>query len=212
LNTDIRGEAMAEIRTGEDVRGTATHPAPPTTRPTGGPPNTGAGPTGTGSEGTAGQAKQTAQEAAQQAQQTARRAAGEGRERAKQQIDQRSTQAGERLESNGSDLRSVGEELRKQGKEGPAKLADDAAQRVERVGGYLKESDADRMLRDVEDFGRRQPLALLAGGLLLGFAASRFLKASSSRRYGEYQRGIAAPQPIPAGNGVHSQRFEPHAG
>jgi hypothetical protein len=35
----------------------------------------------------------------------------------------------------------------------------------------------------VEDFGRRQPWAVIAGGLALGFAASRFLKASSSRRY-----------------------------
>ena len=32
-------------------------------------------------------------------------------------------------------------------------------------------------------FGRRQPWAVIAGGLALGFAASRFLKASSSRRY-----------------------------
>jgi hypothetical protein len=116
------------------------------------------------------------------------------------------------MQSTGNDLRSVGDELRKQGKDTPAKLVDDAAERVERVGGYLKESDADRILRDVEDFGRRQPLALLAGGLVLGFAASRFLKASSSRRYDSYRRGIAAPQPLAAGNGTHSQRFEPHAG
>jgi len=203
---------MAEIDTAQSVPGTAAQPAPVTPAPTGGPPNTGAGPTGdTGSTGTVEQAKQTAQE-------TAQRAAGQGRDRAKQQIDERSTQAGERLQSSSSDLRSVGEELRKQGKEGPAKLADNAAQRVERVGGYLKESDGDRILHDVEDFGRRQPLAMLAGGLLLGFAASRFLKASSSRRYGQYeqygqyQRGIPAPRTVPADNGVHSQRFEPHAG
>jgi hypothetical protein len=196
---------MADTETTRDVPGTVTNPAS-APAPAGGPPNTGAGPTGsTGSTGTVEQAKQTAQD-------TAQRAAGQGRDRAKQQIDQRSTQAGERLQSTGSDMRSVGEELRKQGKDGPAKLADDAAQRVERAGGYLKESDADRILRDVEDFGRRQPLALLAGGIVLGFAASRFLKASSSRRYVEYQRSIAAPQPLPAGNGVHSQRFEPHAG
>jgi len=35
----------------------------------------------------------------------------------------------------------------------------------------------------VEDFGRRQPLAVVAIGLVAGFAASRFLKASSSSRY-----------------------------
>jgi hypothetical protein len=80
-------------------------------------------------------------------------------------------------------LRSVGEELRKQGKDTPARLADQAAERTERVGGYLRDADGDRILRDVEDFGRRQPWVLALGGLALGVAAARFLKASSSERY-----------------------------
>jgi len=82
-----------------------------------------------------------------------------------------------------SDVRSVGQQLREQGKDQPAKLADQAADRAERLGNYLTGSDADRILGDVEDFGRRQPWAIIAGGVALGFAASRFLKASSSRRY-----------------------------
>ena len=82
-----------------------------------------------------------------------------------------------------SDARSVADELRKQGKEQPAKLAEQAAQRAESLGDYLQRSDGDAILRDLENFGRRQPWAVIAGGLALGFAASRFLKASSSRRY-----------------------------
>jgi hypothetical protein len=54
---------------------------------------------------------------------------------------------------------------------------------VQSLGSYLERSDGDTILRDVEDFGRRQPWAVIAGGVVLGFAASRFLKASSSRRY-----------------------------
>ena len=57
------------------------------------------------------------------------------------------------------------------------------AERVERLGDYLKQSDADRILGDVEDFGRRQPVPIAAGGLALGFLVSRFLKASSQKRY-----------------------------
>ena len=98
-------------------------------------------------------------------------------------MDQRSTEAGERVGSTAHDIRSVGEELRKQGKDQPAKLAEQAAQRAESLGDYLQRSDGDTILRDVEDFGRRQPWAVIAGGLALGFAASRFLKASSERRY-----------------------------
>ena len=80
-------------------------------------------------------------------------------------------------------MRSVGEHLRSEGKDKPAELADKAATRVAELGDYLKRSDGDALLRDAERFGRERPWAVMAGGLVLGIAASRFLKASSSRRY-----------------------------
>jgi hypothetical protein len=145
---------------------------------------------------TAGQAKEQAKQQAQQVKQQAQQARGQANARLREQIDQRSTQAGERVGSTAQDVRSVADELRKQGKDQPARLAEQAADRVERVGGYLKESDADRILRDVEDFGRSKPWAVALGGLALGFAASRFLKASSSRRYQEgYPRRQSLPSP-----------------
>jgi hypothetical protein len=128
--------------------------------------------TANGPNSTTDQAKAKAQEGAQQAKRTVR-----------DQVDQRSTEAGERVGSTAGDLRTVGEELRKQGKDQPAKLAEQAAQRAESLGDYLQRSDGDTILRDVERFGRRQPWAVIAGGVALGFAASRFLKASSTRRY-----------------------------
>src|SRR5687768_9527002 len=127
--------------------------------------------------------QEKAREVAGQAQDKAREAAGQARGRMSQEVDQRSTQAGEQVTSNAGDARSVAEELRKQGKDTPARYVDQAADRAERLGGYLQESDGDRILRDVEDFARRNPWAVAAGGLVLGFAASRMLKASSSERY-----------------------------
>jgi len=123
------------------------------------------------------------QEAAGQAQEKAQEAAGKAQDTMREQVDRRSTQAGERIGGTAQDLRSVGEELRKQGKETPAKLADRAAERTERIGSYLSDSDADKLLSDVEDFGRRRPWAVLAGGLVVGMATARFLKASSRDRY-----------------------------
>ena len=120
---------------------------------------------------------------AQQAKDKAQQAAGQARRGIRDQVDTRSTDAGHRVSGMAEDVRSVGDELRKQGKDQPAKLADQAARRAESLGDYLKRSDGDTILRDVEDFGRRQPWAVIAGGLALGFAASRFLKASSTRRY-----------------------------
>jgi hypothetical protein len=97
-------------------------------------------------------------------------------------VDTRSTQAGEQLRSTAGDVRSVGTKLRSQGRDKPAELADRAAGRVERIGGYLHDSDADRIIRDVEGFGRRNPWPVAAGALALGVAAARALKASGSGR------------------------------
>jgi hypothetical protein len=129
-----------------------------------------------GDPSTAGQAKEKAQEAAGQAKEKAG-------SQLRSQVDQRSTDAGHRVGGFAADVRSVSETLREQGKDQPAKLAEQAADRAERLGSYLKESDADRILGDIEDFGRRRPWAVIAGGVALGLVASRLLKASSSDRY-----------------------------
>jgi hypothetical protein len=99
-----------------------------------------------------------------------------------EQVDQRSTQAGDQVHSTAQDVRNVAEQLRNQGKDIPARVAEQVADRAESLGTYLRDADGERLLRDVEDVARRQPLMVAASGLALGFAASRFLKASSSRR------------------------------
>ena len=140
-----------------------------------------------------------------QAKEKAQAAAGQAKEKAgfqlRSQVDQRSTDAGHRVGGLASDARAVSASLREQGKDQPARLAEQAAERADRLGTYLKESDADRILGDVEDFGRRQPWAVIAGGLALGLVASRFLKASSLDRY--EQRSSVQPRepvapPVPA--------------
>jgi hypothetical protein len=138
---------------------------------------------GTGEGGTTDQVKDQVREKAQVAQDKARGAVGQARGRLSDQVDQRSTQAGERIAGTASDVRSIADELRNQGKDAPANLAEQVASQADRVGDYLKGASGDRILRDVEDFARRQPMLVTAAGLALGFAASRFLKASSSRRY-----------------------------
>lgn len=136
-----------------------------------------------GEGSTAEKAQETAQEVAGQAQEKAGEAAQKAQDTIRRQVDERSTQAGERVGGTAGDLRSVGEELRKQGKDGPAKLAERAAEQTEKVGSYLQEKNSDDLLHDLEDFGRQRPWAMLAGGMVLGVAAARFLKASSRDRY-----------------------------
>lgn len=107
----------------------------------------------------------------------------EPKARLKEQVDQRSTQAGQQVNTVADDVRTVAGELRNQGKDKPAQYADKAAERVQGVGQWLERSDGDQILRDAESFARRNPWAVAAGGLVLGLAASRFLKASSGERY-----------------------------
>lgn len=125
-------------------------------------------------------AKEKAQEAAGEAQAKAQDAAGQARDQIKTQLDTRSTQAGERVTATAGDLRSIGDQLRDQGNDAPAKLADNAALQIEKVGSYLTRTDGSSLLHDAQDFARRNPWPTALAGLALGFAAARTLKASTA--------------------------------
>jgi hypothetical protein len=135
------------------------------------------------------QAKQGATQAATQAkeatQQTLSGASEQARTSFKEQLGQRSSQAGGQVSDMAESLHAFASQLRDQGKDSQARLADQAADRVDRLGHYLSDADPDRLLADAERFGRRQPWAVAAGGLVLGIAAARMLKASSERRYAQ---------------------------
>jgi uncharacterized protein YjbJ (UPF0337 family) len=131
----------------------------------------------------AGQAQEKAQEVAGQAKEQATQVAGQAKGQLRSQVDQRSTQAGEQVKTQANDLKSLADSLREQGKTGPADMAHKAATKAEGLGDYLTRADADTLLSDLEDLGRKNPMVVALGGLAIGFAASRFLKASSQERY-----------------------------
>jgi ribosomal protein S15P/S13E len=130
-----------------------------------------------------GQVQEKVQGTAQDLSGQAKQVGGQVQDRLKDQIDTRSTQAGEQVASITDGIRKMGEHFESQGQQTAGRLTEQAVQRTDQFASYLRRSDADTILRDVEDFGRRQPWMLVVGGIALGFAASRFLKASSSRRY-----------------------------
>ena len=151
-----------------------------------------------------------------QAQEKAKEVADQAKGRLREQVDQRSTQAGEQLSSAADDVRSVAEQFRTQGKDTPARYAEQAAEKAQKVGQRLQDASGDELLRDVEDFARKNPWAVAAGGLVLGLAASRMLKASSSERYrGSMQNGggangqtrSLAAEPMPSGASTSGGQF-----
>lgn len=115
----------------------------------------------------------------------AQAAAGQTKNFLSKQVDERSTMIGEQISGTARDLRSIGAGFEQNGPagEGAARLASLGADYIENIGGYLKDADMDRLLGDLETFTRKQPWAVAAGALTLGFAASRMLKSSSVQRY-----------------------------
>lgn len=111
------------------------------------------------------------------------------------------------MTATAGDLRAVSDQLRERGNDAPAKLADQAALQVEKAGSYLQRTDGGSLLNDVESFARRNPWATALGGLAVGFAASRALKASAGeRRLGQGSSSTpsstATPSPTPAAIGT----------
>ncbi len=131
-------------------------------------------------------------------QKQASHAVDKGRGALRTQVDMRSTQAGEQAQSIAETLRQTAIQLRQTGDEQKGRyagIADQSADRLERVGGYLTESDAEELLSKVEDVARRQPWLVVGTGLILGIATARFLKASSTERYYRRQRVYDTPPP-----------------
>ncbi len=113
----------------------------------------------------------------------AREVGGDVSFQVREQLDQRSSQAGEQVQAMGHALHAGVEQLRSEGMDVPAKVIARVAERAEDLGAYLQSSQADQMLMDLERFARRRPWVTAGVGVLAGFVASRFVKASADRRY-----------------------------
>jgi hypothetical protein len=136
--------------------------------------------------------------AREKTQEQASQAVEKGRGALRTQVDTRSTQAGEQAQSLAGTLRQTASQLRQAGDEQKTRyagIADQGADRRERVGRYLSESDAEELLSKVEEMARRQPWLVVGTGLILGIATARFLKASSTERYYQQQRAYDVPPP-----------------
>jgi len=148
-------------------------------------------------DSTAGQVKEAVGGAVGQVQEQAQQAKGQARQRLSQELSTRSSQAGEQVRDTAQAIRETGQSLRKQGKTGPAQTMDRVADQAERLGSYLTQADGNRMLHDVERFARQQPWAFTVGGVVAGFFASRFLKASSTQRYDSGANAMYRSGPSP---------------
>jgi hypothetical protein len=125
------------------------------------------------------QARQQGQQFARQARQQAGDLADRGGEQVKSQLANQKHDAAQRMVPVRTALRETAQQLRKQGQGSVGGYADQAAERVERFSGYLRETDVDEIWDEVRGFARRRPALFLGGAAALGFFGTRFLKSSS---------------------------------
>jgi hypothetical protein len=81
-----------------------------------------------------------------------------------------------------------------------ARYSGNAANQIERIADYFERKDLRAMMRDAENFARRNPAIFLGAAFGLGLVAARFLKSSppsSERSTGMENPGAGLPTALP---------------
>jgi gas vesicle protein len=142
-------------------------------------------PTVAGGTGT-GEVQDTARDKAEELKDTVRESSTQLSSTARgwmqQEADQRTTAIASQARTIADAMRQTSSKLTDDGQSQAALVTDTVAERVEHLAGYLEQTDGERLMNDVQDLARRNPWAFAAAGLVAGFAASRFMKASRSNQ------------------------------
>ena len=106
----------------------------------------------------------------------------------------------ERQHSTASDIRQFAGALRDAARHiehggSMARMAEHAADGLERLSGKLGSKDLNGLVRDVESFARSQPAVFLGMAVAAGFLTARFLKSSSRYSGQPYEGGPAGYSP-----------------
>ncbi len=153
------------------------------TRPSSG--GSGSGDVGSTAKETAQDLKGTAQDVVQQTKETAGQVVDQAKEQATSQLSDRKDQVADSFGSVADALRQASKHLKENEQAPIAQYADKAAERVEQWANHLRGKDVQEIMRDVEDYARRQPALFLGGAFALGLLAARFLKSTAHRDEGE---------------------------
>jgi hypothetical protein len=137
-------------------------------------------------------------EAAQRAKQKAGELWHGARESAQATLNERKDTAAQGLHDVAGALRDAARQQRQDGNgEAVAGLTGSAAEGLERLSNTLRHKDVGSMLRDVDRFAHRQPLAFFGLALAAGFATMRFLKASHDDGPAQPGQSDAAAENVP---------------
>ena len=118
-------------------------------------------------------------------------------------IESTKRSAADQIEQVAHALSRAGEELN-QSQPTLANYASQFSSTVNTLATRLRDGNLDELIDETRELARRNPTMFLAGGVALGFALSRFLKASgderSGSRYSETQVGAYGTEDYSSGS------------
>jgi|GEM_PF-6926854 len=135
-----------------------------------------------GAEDLGSRARKEVQTVGEQAKRTMHETAESAREAGTSFLSNGKVRAADELSHFSAAIRQAGQKLHEENDHQLAEYTDVIAEKIERVSGYLRQSDLGGLVSDVEQMTRRRPELVLGGMFLLGLGLSRFLKSSARRR------------------------------
>ncbi len=128
-------------------------------------------------------AKDTLNTVTESAGAVASQAIGQAKEKAGSVLGEQKANLASGITSVASSIRQVGENLSGSTENNQVaalagKYGENLAGQIEKFSSYIDEKDFRELMRDVEQFARRNPLLFVGSAFTLGIMAARFLKSS----------------------------------
>lgn len=101
------------------------------------------------------------------------------KEGARSALNQKKDSAAAGIDDVAAALHDASQRRQDQGDDSFARLAGSAADGLQRFSGTLRNKDVGTMLRDVNSFAHRQPVAFFGLAIAAGVLATRFIKAGN---------------------------------
>ncbi len=156
-----------------------------------------------------GNLKEKLNEDWQSAKSAAQAQIGQAKQHATDAVDEQKNFASERVSGFAAAIEKVGEELEQGDQRDQREIGRYAKQigsSIHRFADDMKGKDMAEIAGMAEDFGRRQPAAFIGIAALAGFAASRFLTATTERRTGQSTSTPVSPSPSSGAGGTTATR------
>ena len=113
-------------------------------------------------------------------------ALGQAKDKAGSVLDEQKTNLASGITGVADSIRQVGENLGGSGDNNQiaalaSKYGETLAGQVEKFSSYIDDKEIKELVRDVEQFAKRNPLLFVGGAFALGILAARFLKSSGGQ-------------------------------